>query len=543
MLKNYIRETGIYLLLFMSSMFILSSLLFFVNIGISVFHLPLSLVLSGLGYYLLRRKESLGNLFKVIGLSLVVVLVSILIGMLMFDRSSDGNTYHKDAVGVLKEGFNPVYGTSLDFIEESRDGNLTQYYIWIDHYAKANWIIGSNFYALTNNVESGKAMNIISMWILFSFLFTSLVKLLDNKKAAILSLIVVFNPITVAQIFTYYNDFLVLIYLFLAILFLIRLDKDINEKEVWLYFSLVFILLSNFKFNGLGYLMIFSFIFCLRFLYKAYKNKEFLILFKKLALIFIPLFIISFLVVGYPTYTKNFIDHGNPFFPLYDKNGEDIISAQQPEKFLKMNTLQKLYYGTFSKVNNLREHDNTEIKVPFSINRDEITPAMSVDTRISGWGLLFSGLLLVSLFVLVRYYKEYKKETVILFTLSIMTLLLLVMSESWWARYTPHFYLTVIFSLYILFKYSDKKWFTRIFVFLIILNTLIPFIGNSYYTLTTSLNIHKTLRGLRNKEIVVDLRGNHGIIYNLKDYNIKYDLDNIEGNSIFYDLINYEEQE
>ena len=37
------------------------------------------------------------------------------------------------------------------------------------------------------------------------------------------------------------------------------------------------------------------------------------------------LFITSLLIVGYPTYIKNTIDHNNPFFPLYDKNGEDIV--------------------------------------------------------------------------------------------------------------------------------------------------------------------------------------------------------------------------
>ncbi len=35
------------------------------------------------------------------------------------------------------------------------------------------------------------------------------------------------------------------------------------------------------------------------------------------------------MIVGYPTYIKNTIDHNNPFFPLYDKNGEDIIFATQ----------------------------------------------------------------------------------------------------------------------------------------------------------------------------------------------------------------------
>ena len=47
---------------------------------------------------------------------------------------------------------------------------------------------------------------------------------MTTKKAMILALITVLNPITASQVFTYYNDQLVCMYLFLAILFLIKLD-------------------------------------------------------------------------------------------------------------------------------------------------------------------------------------------------------------------------------------------------------------------------------------------------------------------------------
>ena len=140
------------------------------------------------------------------------------------------------------------------------------------------------------------------------------------------------------------------------------------------------------------------------------------------------------MIVGYPTYIKNTIDHNNPFFPLYDKNGEDIITAQQPKKFLKMNNLEKLFYATFSKANNLRENDNTDLKLPFTVYKSELTPAMSNDLRISGWGIFYSGLLLCSIIIFIKYYKQYKKETSILYTIVITIFLLLIMSESWWAR-------------------------------------------------------------------------------------------------------------
>lgn len=541
---KYIKETGIFLLILMSTILISTSLLFLCKISISIISLPLAFLLTGIIYFIINRRGK-KQVFNVILISLGIVIISTIISTYMFDRSSDGNTYHKDAVGVLKEGFNPVYESSLDFIKERNDDSkvLTEYSIWIDHYAKANWIIGANFYSLTNNVESGKAMNIISMYIVFSFIFTYLVEVLNKRKAIIISLIAVINPITASQLFTYYNDQLVCLYLFLAVLFLTKLAKNINDKSTWIYYLLTFIILANMKFNGLGYLLVFSFIFVCRYLYKAYKNKELLKIFRKLCLIFIPLFIVSLVIVGYPTYIKNTIDHNNPFFPLYDKNGEDIITEQQPKRFLEMNNLEKLFFGTFSKANNLRENDKTELKVPFYISRSEITPAMSNDLRISGWGVLFSGLLIVSLIVLVKYYKHYKRENLIIYTLGITTLLLIIMSESWWARYTPHFYLFIILSLYILLKYNKNKLVNIVYSSLIVINTLIPLLGNSYYTLKNSIDIIKDFNSLKNSSIELNVNGMNGIVYNLKDYKINYNLDNtINKKELYYHYLRYDNE-
>ena len=539
-----LKQSSIFLLMFMIIMLLFSTLLFFIHVSISSFHLILSLLITVGIYYLLNRKLDKNFIFKVIGLSLVVILISTLVSTFMFDRSSDGNTYHKDAIGVLKEGWNPIYESSETFIENRNDDSkeLVEYSIWSDHYAKANWIIGANFYSLTDNIESGKAMNLISIYILFGFVFTTLVNVLDKKKSLILSLITVINPITASQMLTYYNDQLVCVYLFLAILFLIKLDRDINDKESWILYGLTFIILANMKFNGLGYLLVFSFLFVCRYLYKAYKDKKFLVLFKKLCIIFIPLFIVSLIVVGAPTYVKNTIDHSNPFFPLYDDNGEDIITAQQPKSFLKMNNLEKLFYGTFSKVNNLRDHDKTTLKIPFTIYKDEIVPATSNDLRISGWGIIFSGLLLCSLIILIKYYKDYKKESWILYTLGITVLLLIVMSESWWARYTPHFYLFIILSLYVLLKYSKFKFINIIYIGLITVNTFLPLAGNTYYTLKNSIKIISDLSNLSNKEIIVNTKGMNGVIYNLKDYDVSYKIDNsLVGDELYYHYLEYKE--
>ena len=544
-MKKLIKNSGYFLLMWLSLTVVISTILFFFNISITCINLFISFIISAVLSYLFNNKDK-SFLLKVVSLSTIIIVLSIIISTFMFDRSSDGNTYHKDAIGVLKEGFNPIYQSSFDFIEKRSDGDgkLTNYSIWIDHYAKANWIIAANIYSLTNNIESGKAMNIISIYIVFSILFGNLLEIFNTKKALLLSLIVAINPITASQMFTYYNDQLVYLFLILSIFFLIKLDSNINDKKSWFYYFLTFTVLSNTKFNGLGYLLVFSFLFVCKYLYQAYNNNSFLKIFKKLCLIFIPLFITAIFVVGYPTYIKNTIDHHNPFFPLYDKNGEDIITAQEPKSFITMNNLEKLFYATFSKANNLRENDNTDLKLPFTIYKSEIIPAMSNDLRISGWGIFYSGLLLCSIIIFIKYYNKYKKGNFIIYTLAITILLLLIMSESWWARYTPHFYLFIILSLYIIFKYGKNKIIATIYTALILINTLIPLMGNSYYTLKNSIKIRNDLNSLSNKEIKLNVNGMNGIIYNLKDYHVIYHITEEKQNQeLYYHYLNYQGEE
>ena len=53
-----------------------------------------------------------------------------------------------------------------------------------------------------------------------------------------------------------------------------------------------------------------------------------------------------------------------------------------------------------SKTNNLREHDNLDLKIPFMVSKSELVPATSYDLRISGFGIFFSGILCVSVVIL-----------------------------------------------------------------------------------------------------------------------------------------------
>ena len=203
-----------------------------------------------------------------------------------------------------------------------------------------------------------------------------------------------------------------------------------------------------------------------------------------------------------------------------------------------------MFYATFSKVNNLMENKKSELKIPFTIYKDEIKTTASVDTRISGYGIIFSGILIISLLIIIFNFKKLtkkEKEIIVLLSLIIIGITFFI-SEGWWARYNPTMYILIIISLYIMFKYNNNL-INKIFTSLVILNTLIILSLNSIYTLTESYKINKDFRKMRNKTIEYNLNYGEpiGIISNLDDFNIKYKYNSdIKDNKIsYYKYLNY----
>lgn len=549
-IKNVIYESSIYLLLLMGITLITTFLLFYIHINMSIIMPISSIIVTSLVFYFLKDKLKITNFKKAIIVSLLFLIISILLSTFIYDRSSDGNTYHKDAISNIKNGWNPVYESSESFSKgkyKDTGYNMEIYGVWKDHYAKANWILEANIYSLTNNIESAKAINLVFMYILFGISLSYFSNKLGLKKGLLLSLIITINPVTSAQLFSFYNDQLGFSILYTLIISLICIiDKDYSKQKFSSFFimSIAFIISLNIKFNVMGYALVFTFIFMIKYLYDSYREKHFKTTFRNLTLLFISLFIIAIFHIGYSTYIKNYIDHNNFFFPVYGEGGEDIITAQQPKKFLKYNNVEKVFYATFSRVNNLMKRKTTELKIPFTIHKEEIKTTASIDTRISGYGILFSGLLIISIIILIIYFKRLTKgeKEIITILLLIITGLTFLISEGWWARYNPNMYILIIISLYISLKY-DNDLLSKIFVLFITINTGIILSLNTLYTITKSYKVNKDLNMLKNNTIEYNLNYGEpiGILSNLDDFNIKYKYNKRidDKRKTYYNYLNY----
>ena len=96
------------LLLFTMAANILLAAGFAIGISVSWYWLPLSFLAAAIGLIgCYGKKVDHSILYEILSAGLILILL-ILIAGLFFDTSYDGNNYHKTAVGLLKEGWNPL---------------------------------------------------------------------------------------------------------------------------------------------------------------------------------------------------------------------------------------------------------------------------------------------------------------------------------------------------------------------------------------------------------------------------------------------------
>lgn len=531
--------TALFLLLFIISNLIISSSMFILGISIQKITIFLSFLISLL-VVIFRMKKYKINIVSTcssILLTTLIIIFSIFLSSKIYDRTCDGNFYHKVSIGMLMDGWNPLKETMKEF-EETSDFNydVANGAIWGEHYAKASHIFAANVSKVTGNIESGKALNIISVFIVFFLVFSLLLK---QKKGKIFSLLfsiaLVFCPTISTQIFTNYVDILVYLYMFLLIyvFFAFEYNKEYMFENLLIYFSTL-IMLINIKFSSFGYAGIYCFGYYIWYIFRYKKNKPF---FKKFTFVSAISLIVGVFIVGLSVYPKNFIDHGHPFYPIMGENKIDIMTSNQPDYFKKKSPVEKFVISTFSKMENITEvtHEKATYKIPFTVFKSELKSLVSYDLRISGNGLFFSGILIISLVVLIislilTFKKDKQKFVLYVIPLGITLILIFVMQDIWWARYFPqlHFF---VFASILLSKDGILKWLKYVLLIGLLINNILSFGSNIVYTRMYVTDVDYQYDVIKNNcesksTLVLDSDVFQGIYYNvrykLKDYNILF---------------------
>ena len=325
-----------------------------------------------------------------------------------------------------------------------------------------------------------------------------------------------------------------------------------NQKENLLILACNIILCVNIKFTGLAFAAIFCFAFYVYWLIKAYKKENFSEVVKKYTMFYIITVIISIVVVGYSSYTRNMIDHGNPLYPLYGKGHVDnMVVQEQPSSFADKNHLEIFLISIFSKGENVsptysEENIQPTLKIPGTITLEEINNYCIPDIRVGGFGPLFSVIFIVSIistiYIIIKLIKEKNWDLFIPYILILVVsiFLILLLDGNYWARYIPYFYTIPIFTLTYLLWDKDKKIKYTIGVILsiiMIINVLLVTYANLKATRANDLYAGRQINEFvqyAHDNKVVEIKLNHsgvqGALYNIDDrgvtnYVIKEEID------------------
>jgi len=550
-----IKDSAIFLLVFIGINILLSSILFLCHISISYINILFSTLLT-IWFVLVFYKNKSNKQIMIAGIiAICILMASIYICSHTYDTTWDGNTYHKLAIGMLKDGWNPVYQsaetfikddvTHLGIIDDSRNS------IWINHYPKASWIFSANVYSVTNNIEASKIINVLIMYIAFALIMNYLYKKTNIIFSFLIAFVTCVNPISIVQAFSYYIDGLMGLCIYIIICALVSLtDTNIKdeqnsewfERQNYLVLAITLVLCINLKFTGLAYAAIFCIMFFGFWLFRAYKEgklKEKLI---KYLSYYLTVVLVAICIVGFSPYIKNILNKGNPLYPLMGKDKIDIMTYNEPKSFIQRGAIDKFFTSLFGVSENVKSNETDKdptLKIPFAIKEGEINQYNRPDLRISGFGVWFSGIFIISLcgiiYFLYKYLraKEYEKFSFVLTFFLISVILVVFVEGSWWARYVPYIYLFPILVTF-LFSKQDKKTCKIIAVVICLL--LLANVGMITYTslkntLTNYMSIEKEMKNIKrinleNGKVIVNLRtdGFPSLLYNLRDKQITVEL-------------------
>ena len=551
---DVIKKSSIFLLALLFFIMTLTSLGFFVKISISKLHLPIIYLITIIAFLIFYKNDNIKKRIISIILATLVFIVGIVSVGQLYDLTQDGNTYHKLIVGQLKNGWNPVYQDSKDF--GKKEGNafdvLEDNYNqrWADHYAKGTEMIAANIYAVTGNIETGKAYTVILMYIVFGLVISYLIN--EKKKNVILSIIIglllVVNPITLVQFNNFYVDAAVMLSIAIIIYGLITItdkNNNINKFEKYLTLMSGIALCINAKFTGVAFAAMFCFVFYVYWLVMAHKEgkEEFISKLKEYSIFYVIAVVISIGIIGYTSYIENFVRFGHPLYPLYgDPTVQNIPEKEQPKSLADNNNIEKFLISILCKGENVLpsypvDQNQPQPKIPFSVSTDEIKNYTIPDIRIGGFGPWFSGIMILvgiaTIYLLIKLARAKRWDVFVpyLLILGVMLILLIAVDGTYWARYVAYFYLVPIMALTGLF--FERKNKMQIIAGLIISLIMTINVGMIAYANFNNIALNNKYVSQKMQEfkeyadtqetvqIKLNSEGFQGVCYNIDDINVK----------------------
>jgi hypothetical protein len=439
---------------------LLGSITFLTGHTLSAWQFPLALALALFANFRIIKSLYKDQALAFFGRNSIIVLViigiSIFIAGLFYDVSFDGQSYHMESVYQLGKNWNPIVTQLPDSV------NLTEI-DYVNHYPKGAEVPEAAIYAITHKIEYGKATNLMLFAACFFLCLALLYKLdkFSSRKKIWISVLFVFNPVTIGELISYYVDGQLAI---LALCFLLVAAFIMIEAKSYHLFLLssIIIVIVNLKFTGIP----FAAIFVLGLLVLLFVNKKI----KQFKQVFIGASLaalIGIVLAGYHPYVVNTVNYHHPFYPVMGKTQKDIIGLVYPESFKYKNRFGKFFTSFFGHTDELKiyldKDPKVPFKIPFTLNKTDLKNAPKLGVKMAGFGPFFSGAVLVSIVLMVLLWKRMPdRQWRINMIVILGTLLLSVFSvpEAWWARFVPQLWLFPLIIAYASepMQIKSEKW-------------------------------------------------------------------------------------
>lgn len=552
-IKNLKKENntglliGINIFSFLCFLFIIPAILFFLNVKINSFYLPIGILFSlFLPYFLTGKKVK-----KAITISLISILLIIgsifSIGKIV-DTSVDGNSYRKITSGLMVEGWNPLKESAKSFNKRekllpnklSNYGNRSQWF-WMDVYPKGLATFGATIEKFVGKIETGKCYTLLTVLVIFFVYNHYLNYFLKKKQSALLSFLLAINPVSLCQLRTFYVDAALSNIVLIALAFILLYFKENNKNKRWYVFliALCIVYIFNIKFNGILYIAILSLAMWLIVLINDRKKKDY----KESKFIFsiFAVSIIASLLLGFSPYATNIYRY-NELLPGITGNSTGATGAIT-KSTKGMSSIEIFYANIFSKVGDYWYDEKLPLKLPFTTTKEEIDNYYIHASNFGTFGALFGGMFIIMIllgaFIIIKKHKELwkNKDSKYILIMAILIYLQCNLSPIGFGglRYVAHFYVLFILILGIALYYINRmkkaklKLVSNVGIYALVLISILN-VAPYFKIYLNEIRLEKasryTLTELAKKqedlEIGLSVLSSHGILLNLREYGIEY---------------------
>ena len=379
--------------------------------------------------------------------------------------SWDGQAYHQPMVYALAYGWNPIEDSHNTIIDDIWNMN-----IWIDHYLRGMEISAATIVSFTNNLEMGKAVNMIFMLSVLTeslHLLTASTFNLSRKKAVLYSSLLAFPIVFVNYGFTFYID-IATYYLVFWVLALLYQYTLLKKRKFWEMLFVVIFLAATIKLNTFFWICYILFFYCI---YLLYQNK--IRLFRNIVAIGSLAILFGVATTDFNPIITNTLDHHNPFYPIGTKEANDIGVNAQPNLIKDKNRLAQVAISIFS-----RPNDNMETPYlnPYRITYNYNIRSLGFGAKLGGGGMFFIEIFVISILLVgICLYAKFNKTVFNIILLFLLALFILPYGSNY--RYVPFISILPIFLLLyteiVGFKYSCLYKIRSVCLFLLCTNVII----------------------------------------------------------------------